>query len=100
MDNPITNNECMFCNHRSESLVDNVKHMSVAHSFFIPDADYLVDMEGLLVYLADKIAKGKFQLRSVQQKYFYFSSNVKISFAFGVTIGVEHFIHWMQYANI
>lgn len=48
----------MFCSHQSENFVDNVKHMSIAHSFFIPDADYLVDMEGLLVYLADKITKG------------------------------------------
>lgn len=49
----------MFCSQQSENFLDNVKHMSVAHSFFIPDADYLVDMEGLLVYLADKITKGR-----------------------------------------
>lgn len=59
IENPIDVNECMFCPHQSENFLDNVKHMSVAHSFFIPDADYLVDMEGLLVYLADKITKGK-----------------------------------------
>lgn len=59
IENPITNNECMFCSHQSDNLVENVKHMSVVHSFFIPDADYLVDMEGLLVYLADKITKGR-----------------------------------------
>jgi len=57
IENPITNNECMFCTHQSENFLDNVKHMSIAHSFFIPDPDYLVDMEGLLVYLADKITK-------------------------------------------
>lgn len=62
MENPITNNECMFCSHQSENFLDNVKHMSVSHSFFIPDADYLVDMEGLLVYLADKITKGTLRL--------------------------------------
>lgn len=49
----------MFCTHQSESFLDNVKHMSVGHSFFIPDVDYLIDMEGLLFYLAEKITKGK-----------------------------------------
>ena len=32
--------------------------MSSAHSFFIPDADYLVDITGLINYLAEKIAVG------------------------------------------
>jgi pre-60S factor REI1 len=27
------------------------------HSFFIPDADYLVDLEGLLTYLGEKVGK-------------------------------------------
>ena len=31
--------------------------MSAAHSFFIPDADYLVDIAGLIDYLAEKIAE-------------------------------------------
>jgi pre-60S factor REI1 len=32
--------------------------MSTAHSFFIPDADYLVDITGLITYLGEKIAVG------------------------------------------
>jgi pre-60S factor REI1 len=32
--------------------------MSVAHSFFIPDADYLIDLPGLINYLGEKIAVG------------------------------------------
>jgi len=32
--------------------------MSAAHSFFIPDTDYLVDLSGLITYLGDKIAVG------------------------------------------
>jgi pre-60S factor REI1 len=32
--------------------------MSVEHSFFIPDAEYLVDIAGLVAYLGEKIAVG------------------------------------------
>jgi len=32
--------------------------MSISHGFFIPDADYLVDLEGLIRYLGEKIAVG------------------------------------------
>ena len=32
--------------------------MSVAHSFFVPDAEFLVDLVGLVTYLGEKIAVG------------------------------------------
>jgi pre-60S factor REI1 len=53
--NPIANNDCIFCDHHSKNLVKNLKHMSIAHSFFIPDAEYCSDVEGLLSYLAEKV---------------------------------------------
>lgn len=53
--NPIANNDCIFCEHHSKSLVKNLKHMSIAHSFFIPDAEFCCDVEGLLSYLAEKV---------------------------------------------
>uniref|UniRef100_A0A182JLC3 C2H2-type domain-containing protein n=1 Tax=Anopheles atroparvus TaxID=41427 RepID=A0A182JLC3_ANOAO len=56
-DNPIENNDCIFCPQHSEDLISNIKHMSVAHSFFIPDAEYCVDVEGLLAYLAEKVCR-------------------------------------------
>lgn len=43
--------ECLFCRKISKSLVSNVKHMTAEHNFYIPDVDYLVDMEGLVTYL-------------------------------------------------
>ncbi|KAK2586378.1 hypothetical protein KPH14_010665 [Odynerus spinipes] len=57
-DNPITNNNCLFCNHHSRSMVRNLKHMTEAHSFFIPDLEYCVDIRGLLTYLGEKIYAG------------------------------------------
>ena len=47
---------CLFCARTSSSLEDNLTHMSGEHSFFIPDAEYLVDLTGLITYLGEKIA--------------------------------------------
>lgn len=49
---------CLFCPTTSASLDDNLSHMSTAHSFFVPDAEYLVDLPGLLAYLGEKVAVG------------------------------------------
>ena len=43
--------QCLFCTTESASMDSNLTHMSLAHSFFIPDAEYLIDMESLLSYL-------------------------------------------------
>lgn len=51
-------NNCLFCNHTSASLEESLTHMSSAHSFFIPDAEYLIDLAGLITYLGEKIAVG------------------------------------------
>ncbi|OCH93127.1 hypothetical protein OBBRIDRAFT_817963 [Obba rivulosa] len=50
--------QCLFCPESSSSLEDNLTHMSTAHSFFVPEADYLVDLPGLITYLGEKIAVG------------------------------------------
>ncbi len=49
---------CLFCAHISSSFEDNLTHMSSEHSFFIPDAEYLVDPKGLIAYLGEKLAVG------------------------------------------
>ncbi|KAF4620496.1 hypothetical protein D9613_000605 [Agrocybe pediades] len=54
----LSEKNCLFCNHVPSSLEDNLTHMSIAHSFFIPDAEYLVDLSGLITYLGEKIAVG------------------------------------------
>ncbi|PGH29049.1 pre-60S factor REI1 [[Emmonsia] crescens] len=48
---------CMFCNHESETVKLNVFHMRKFHGMFVPEQAYLVDGEGLLKYLFDKISK-------------------------------------------
>ena len=45
--------ECLFCQHVSVSLEKNIQHMTVEHSFFIPDIEYLVDLEGFISHLGE-----------------------------------------------
>ncbi|KAK4053123.1 pre-60S factor rei1 [Microbotryomycetes sp. JL201] len=52
---PIPSTACLFCTHASSTLQDNVAHMKQAHSFLIPDQEYLVDLEGLLKRLGEEI---------------------------------------------
>lgn len=53
---PVT--DCLFCSHHSKSLMKNVAHMTKAHSFFIPDVEFLVDVKGLVRYLGEKVGAG------------------------------------------
>ncbi|KAI4731318.1 hypothetical protein E4T49_00842 [Aureobasidium sp. EXF-10728] len=48
-------NQCLFCNTICEDLDENIKHMSKQHGMFIPEREFLVDLEGLLSYLHEKI---------------------------------------------
>ena len=47
--------ECLFCSDISKSLEDNVQHMTAKHSFFMPDADFISDLEGLITYLGETL---------------------------------------------
>lgn len=58
LEDPIAPNDCLFCDHHSSNIDKNVIHMSEKHSFFLPDLDYLIDMEGLLKYLGAKVGQG------------------------------------------
>jgi len=48
-------NRCLFCNYDSPSLKLSVMHMTKFHGLFIPEQPYLVDLEGLISYLHQKI---------------------------------------------
>lgn len=50
-------NQCIFCKVVSEDLVANLKHMSIAHSFFVPDTEYCSSLEHLIEYLLIKVSK-------------------------------------------
>jgi len=61
---PLLVDSCLFCaygsrNNPEESGVEQcLNHMLKSHGFFIPDAEYLVDIEGLLMYLQEKVKRG------------------------------------------
>lgn len=51
-------NNCLFCPQTFDAMPESLTHMASAHSFFIPDGEYLVDVAGLITYLGEKIAVG------------------------------------------
>ncbi|KAG0231156.1 hypothetical protein BGW41_002302 [Actinomortierella wolfii] len=46
---------CLFCSHASPDAPANYEHMRSVHSFFLPRAERLIDLEGMLAYLAEKL---------------------------------------------
>lgn len=48
-------NECFFCNEMSSDIESNLEHMLKMHGFFIPEAEYLVNVEGLLKYIGNRV---------------------------------------------
>lgn len=46
---------CLFCNFESPSIPLNAGHMERIHGMFIPERNYLVDLEGLIGALYEKI---------------------------------------------
>ena len=58
--------QSLYDSHVSPSLDDNVNYMRKHYDWFIPDADYLVDLEGLLGYCHEKISIGHMCLQCHQ----------------------------------
>lgn len=57
---PITT--CLFChtkhNASFEDIESNIEHMRLKHGLYIPERKFLVDVEGLIKYLGEKIGLG------------------------------------------
>ena len=49
---------CLFCNKESDGVKKNIDHMRIKHSFTILDVDCLVDLKGMLTYMASRIQMG------------------------------------------
>jgi len=47
--------DCLFCNYKSPSFSLNVNHMGRFHGMFVPEREFLVEPEGLVKYLHDKV---------------------------------------------
>lgn len=52
---PIPIEDCLFCPHHSKDLEKNLIHMTEKHSFFVPDLEFVIDLETLISYLGEKV---------------------------------------------
>mmetsp|Transcript_37577 Transcript_37577/g.59286 ORF Transcript_37577/g.59286 Transcript_37577/m.59286 type:complete len:410 (+) Transcript_37577:1253-2482(+) len=52
----LTHKHCLFSNKRSKTRAANMAYMAKEYGLFIPDAEYLADLSGLLDYLIEKIS--------------------------------------------
>lgn len=50
---------CLFCNKEFDGVKKCIDHMRLVHNFTILDIDCLVDLKGLLTYMAQRIQLGK-----------------------------------------
>ncbi|KAI0100230.1 C2H2 type zinc-finger-domain-containing protein [Nemania sp. FL0031] len=51
----VTLKSCLFCNYDSPTVPLNVVHMERIHGMFIPERQYLVDLDGLITSLQQRI---------------------------------------------
>ncbi|TEY44994.1 hypothetical protein BOTCAL_0338g00110 [Botryotinia calthae] len=51
----VSTSRCLFCNEDSADTAANAAHMERIHGMFIPEKEYLVDLEGLIAFLHEKI---------------------------------------------
>lgn len=49
---------CLFCNYKSPTVPLNAHHMERFHNMFIPERAYLVDLDGLMNQLQQKVHDG------------------------------------------
>lgn len=54
----VSSDVCLFCSKKSCDIESNVKHMNLMHGFFIPEEQYLIDLEGMMEYLGFKVGAG------------------------------------------
>lgn len=55
--NEYSASRCLFCRTESSDIHANVEHMVKKHGMFIPEREYLADMNGLIHYLYRKISE-------------------------------------------
>jgi len=51
--------ECLFCSFQSPSMEENISHMTLQHGFFLPDLEYISDLEAFISYLGEKVGAGR-----------------------------------------
>jgi len=68
-DDPLEVTDCLFCPRKFTTLEKNATHMTEVHSFFLPDPEFLVDLQGLMEYLGAKVGQGMMCLWCSSRQY-------------------------------
>ena len=58
---------CLFCNLESPGVKRSIDHMREKHNFFILDIECLINLKGLLAYIAERVQLGKMCLHCDKQ---------------------------------
>jgi pre-60S factor REI1 len=58
---------CLFCNLECQGVKKNLDHMRISHNFTILDIECLINLKGLLAYIAERIQLGKLCLLCAKQ---------------------------------
>lgn len=82
----------LFDNKKFDNVDDCLQHMSQNYGFFIPDAEYLEDQEGLLLFLGEKVKLGhiclycqkRFSCTTAVQRHMVDKAHCKIAYEDGV----------------
>ncbi|ORX52579.1 hypothetical protein BCR36DRAFT_324486 [Piromyces finnis] len=91
--------ECLFCDFKGNTFEEKMKHMTVEHSFFIPDIEYLANLKALIAYLGEKISIGNtclycermFHSLEAVRKHMLDKGHNKISYEDGPDLEIGNF---------
>jgi len=91
--------ECLFCNFKGSTFEEKMEHMTVEHTFYVPDMEYLASLKGLITYLGEKISIGNtciycermFHSLEAVRKHMIDKGHTKISYEDGPDLEIAHF---------
>jgi pre-60S factor REI1 len=64
---PLDITQSLFCNHKSNSLEENIEYMKKRYRFTIPFEEFCTNREGLIRYLGEKVGVGNYTLYDNRQ---------------------------------
>lgn len=91
--------ECLFCDFKGQNFDEKMEHMTIEHTFFIPDVEYLANLKGLITYLGEKISIGNtciycermFHSLEAVRKHMLAKGHTKISYEDGPDLEISNF---------
>jgi len=99
MSRKLEETECLFCDFKGQNFEDKMGHMTIEHTFFIPDVEYLSNLKGLITYLGEKISIGNtcifcermFHSLEAVRKHMLAKGHTKISYEDGPDLEISNF---------